>query len=369
MSESGVVREATLDDLPALVCLERKGFPIDQFSREQLEHFLTRAHATTLVIDIQGTVRGSAIMLWRRASRTGHLYSITTDPDVQGRGLGGRLLAACEEAARNRGCTTVALESRPDNEPALAMYRKRGYQPGGTVPNYYSDGAPALQMSKPLAAAQPPSVHRDVPFHRQGLGFTSGPACLMMAMKHFSPELRLDRSLEIALWREASSVFITTGIGGCGPLGLAVSAARRGYPSRVVTSRRGPPFLTTLRNPQRREIARAFHEDLQRQAQTLKLPSAFYRFEVEDIEGALRDDRVPILLAKGPDARPRWVAVTGLDASHVFSHDPAQPGRGETARRQTRVSVDQFHDLTDCGRGLGRCLVLVGRPPVVNSPG
>ena len=368
MSEMGVVREATLDDLRALEALERKGFPVDQFTPEQLEYFLTEAHAATLVIEVQGAVRGSAIMLWRRASRVGHLYSITTDPAFQGRGLGGRLLAAGEEAALRRGCASVALEVRLDNDPALAMYRKRGYRPGRTVANYYEDGASALQMSRLLETRLPAAVHLGVPYHAQGLPFTSGPACLMMAMKHFSPETPLSRFLELALWKEAFSAFLTTGVGGCGPLGLAVAAKRRDYPSRVVTSRRGPPFHSSVRG-HTRELPHGFHELLRQEARSLKVPAAFYQFQLEDVVGALREDRVPIVLANGLDgAGQRWVAITGLDARHLFLHDPTERA-ADRPRGHTPVPLGQFDSLLDAGGGLGRSLVLVGRPQVINTPG
>jgi hypothetical protein len=54
----------------------------------------------------------------------------------------------------------------------------------------------------------------------------------MMAMKALDPAMELNRTLELRLWREATTIFMTSGHGGCGPYGLALSAYRRGFPWR-----------------------------------------------------------------------------------------------------------------------------------------
>ncbi|HEY5539043.1 MAG TPA: peptidase C39 family protein [Thermoplasmata archaeon] len=44
----------------------------------------------------------------------------------------------------------------------------------------------------------------EVPFRHQSFDFTSGPACLLMAMRHFDPSLEVTREREVDLWREAN---------------------------------------------------------------------------------------------------------------------------------------------------------------------
>ena len=80
-----------------------------------------------------------------------------------------------------------------------------------------------------------------VPYQRQRYEFTCGPAAVMMALRHFDPRVKLDRTLELQLWREATLIFMTSGIGGCGPMGLAAAAAARGLVARVVIERAGTP--------------------------------------------------------------------------------------------------------------------------------
>jgi ribosomal protein S18 acetylase RimI-like enzyme len=49
-------------------------------------------------------------------------------PEFRGQGLGQRLLESCMAIARQVGVTRVELETRSDNEQALSLYRRMGFQ-------------------------------------------------------------------------------------------------------------------------------------------------------------------------------------------------------------------------------------------------
>jgi ribosomal-protein-alanine N-acetyltransferase len=98
MAERSPIRIGTVKDLDALVRLEKAGFFAHRFERQQLRYILAEAHATTLILEQDRRACGAAIMAWRRNSSVGRLYSIVIDPSLQGRGLGSKLLQACEAA-------------------------------------------------------------------------------------------------------------------------------------------------------------------------------------------------------------------------------------------------------------------------------
>lgn len=145
------IRKAHLSDLDTLHQLEISHFGDDQFSRSQLRHLISRANATTYVVEKSDNVTtGYAIMVWRKNSTIGRLYSILITKQAQGHGLGALLLARCESDAKTRGCTHLSLEVRADNRAAIGLYLKHGYEITDSLPGYYHDGSNGLKMVKRL---------------------------------------------------------------------------------------------------------------------------------------------------------------------------------------------------------------------------
>ena len=157
MSDIEITR-ATVEDLKALAEMERIGFPLDQYSKERLKYLLAHAKASSYKIEEGGRLQAYAMMLWRKGSRTGHLYSIVTHPDYQGRGLGGALLSKLEAEAMERGCTRIRLEVRADNDTAVSFYRRRGYEVVKELPGFYTDEALGVRMVKRLQGRVRPAA-------------------------------------------------------------------------------------------------------------------------------------------------------------------------------------------------------------------
>jgi ribosomal-protein-alanine N-acetyltransferase len=77
------------------------------------------------------------------------IHTIGVRPELQGRGIGGRLLAGLLGHADAMGAA-VFLEVRTDNEPAQALYRGTGFEVVGLRRNYYRpSGADAFTMRRP----------------------------------------------------------------------------------------------------------------------------------------------------------------------------------------------------------------------------
>lgn len=147
------IRAATPADIDALVALEA-GFPAeDRFDRRTWRRLMA-GNAAVLVSESEGDgILAAAVMLYRRGSQTGRLYSITVSPSARGRGLARTLLAACEADAAARGATAVRLEVRASNSSAVRLYEAGGYRVFATSESYYPDGEAALRMEKSLNSA------------------------------------------------------------------------------------------------------------------------------------------------------------------------------------------------------------------------
>lgn len=146
------LRDAGLDDLPALLALEA-GFPSDRLSPRSLRRLLRAPSARVCVAELPGQpVAGALVLLTRRGSRRARIYSLVVHPACRGRGLGQALVRHAEALARAAGCSQLSLEVRGDNLAARSLYAGLGFMPVRELPGYYEDGADGRRLEKALSA-------------------------------------------------------------------------------------------------------------------------------------------------------------------------------------------------------------------------
>jgi len=81
----------------------------------------------------------------RRRHKHAVVVTLNVDPEWQRRRLGQRLMRACEARI---DLPRIRLQVRKSNVPALALYRKLGYDIVGRLPHYYGDGEDGYVMEK-----------------------------------------------------------------------------------------------------------------------------------------------------------------------------------------------------------------------------
>jgi len=87
----------------------------------------------------------------------------------------------------------------------------------------------------------------------------------MMAM-HALIGLSAITEEEINLWREATTIFMTSGHGGCHPIGLALAAKRRQFSVEVWINQTGTLFIDGVRNEEKKQIVDLVDNCFKRQA-------------------------------------------------------------------------------------------------------
>jgi ribosomal protein S18 acetylase RimI-like enzyme len=320
-----MIRAARLDDIPSLCELENICFDIDRLSARSFRHLLTRGKASLLVFVLDGKLVGYSLVLFHQNTPMARLYSLAVSPERRGMGIAGLLMAASEKDALAHGVVSMRLEVHVNNTGAIALYRKRGYREFALVPDYYEDHAAAVRMEKPLAPNLAPNKSH-VPYYAQTLEFTCGPASLMMAMKALAPETRLDRRLELRIWRESTSIFMTSGHGGCSPYGLALSAFHRGLHVELFVRYDIDMFVKSVRHPEKREVIRIVQQDFLQEIRKLKLPLRQRHLSMDEMEKRFRQGEVPLVLISAyrltGDKSPHWVTVCGFDERFVYIHEP-----------------------------------------------
>jgi ribosomal-protein-alanine acetyltransferase len=320
-----MIRKAGRQDLDALVAIENAAFSADRISRRSFRHLLTRAHAETRVYEEQGRLLGYVMVLFHQGTSLARMYSLAVHPDARGRGLGEQLIRAGEAVALEEGCISLRLEVRRDNAAAVALYQRLGYRQFGMKPDYYEDHMAALRFEKRLAPHLKVELAK-VPYYRQTLDFTCGPASLMMAMKAIDPEQQLSRHLELRLWRESTTIFMTSGHGGCGPYGLALAAYHMGFDVELYLSEHEVMFIDSVRSEEKKEVMRLVQEDFQAELAELPVPVHEQPLTLDELEETFRTGGIPVVLISSyriyGEKFPHWVVVTGFDKRYVYVHDP-----------------------------------------------
>ncbi len=357
-----VVRRAVRRDLDALLELEA-GFPGDRLSRASLARLLGRESADVWVGELDGKVVGDAIVLFRRGFESARLYSMIVSPEHRGRGVARELLLAAEEGARERGAIVLRLEVREDNAPAIALYKAAGYKVRGRTSDYYEDHSSALRMYKRFVSGS--ATVLGVPYYPQTLDFTCGPAGLIMAMRFHGYPVPPERWLELALWREATTVFMLSGHGGCSAHGLAVAALRRGFQAVVVTPDAGVPFLDSVRG-EKKEVVRISHTTFERELRALGGKVELRDFGHQDVADAVARGAVPLVLLSGyrfyDERVPHWAVVTGFDDDHLYLHDPLVPeGTSRADAVHLPIKREFFDKVSRWGRARHRAMVVLER--------
>lgn len=362
------VRPAAVGDIDALVRIENSAFETDRLSARSFRYLLSKANALGLVaVDGNDDPLGYVIVLFNRGTSLARLYSIAVAPSVRGRGIGEMLLQAAEAGARDHDTAWVRLEVRADDPAAQSFYRSHGYRQFAVHHHYYEDQADAVRMEKSMAPRRDPSLAR-VPYYAQSLDFTCGPAAALMAMRALNPEINVDQLGELRLWRESTTVFMTAGVGGCSPEGLALAIHRRGFHVEVFLSDSGILFVDSVRSPKKRAVIRLVQEDFRRQLDEVGIATVFRPLSVETMREKVEAGGIPMVLISSyrfdREKQPHWVVVTGFDEKYVYLHDPnvdADLDKTATDCMQIPVLQSDFAKMARYGRSQLKAALIISK--------
>ncbi len=352
------IRKARVNDIPQLLEVENRCFSYDQLGRRNFHWMIKKANSILKVLDYDGKIVGYGLVLINNGTSLARLYSICTLEEYQGHGLASKLISILEKkAADDEDCAYMRLEVKDTNLGAIKLYEKLGYSIFSTKKDYYEDGGTALCFEKRIRNLKR-TAYRKVPYYQQGTDFTCGPASLLMAMKAFNPKTETNLSAELQIWREATTIFMTSGHGGCGPHGLALSAWRRGYRSEVYLSHTRPLFVDSVRSPEKKEIISLVHKDFEKKTTDSKIKIHRKRITIPELQGILDNGGIPLVLITtyhfDSNRSPHWVVVTALDNSFVYIHDPDQDSpeeyKGAFSRIHIPIPVDQFIKISRWGK-------------------
>ena len=323
-----IFSHATLKDVDALVKIENRCFEIDRMSPRSIKHMIKKGNCDFIVARQGETIAGYILILYHRGTHLARLYSLAVLPEFRGQGIGDQLLKEGEHHATSRDSVFMRLEVHPNNSSAIRMYEKYGYHPFGLLKDYYEDHADALRYQKRILHRESQFKLLPVPYYQQTTEFNCGPASLIMAMQALNKDIKANRTLELQLWREATTIYMTSGHGGCSPLGLALAAWRRGFRVEVTINSKEPLFLDGVRSEEKKTVMELVHQDFMTQISETDITITYNKITMSELEEKFRQGGVPLVLVSTysytRDKAPHWVVVSGIDDTFVYIHDPAE---------------------------------------------
>jgi ribosomal-protein-alanine N-acetyltransferase len=136
-----------VDDLDAVYALEIELFP-NPWPKAFFVADL-RAH-NTLAYVVEDCEHIIAYCIATYTDEKLHVTNVAVDRHHQRRGIASRFMVMLEHSAAERGYKYAYLEVRTNNEPAIELYKRLGYDIKSRRDHYYIDGDDAYVMEKEL---------------------------------------------------------------------------------------------------------------------------------------------------------------------------------------------------------------------------
>ncbi|MGL5292956.1 MAG: GNAT family N-acetyltransferase [Aeromonas sp.] len=151
-----IIREAQIDDLGAIVGLERYCFaPEVGFGRTRWHYLLAHAKGRTLLLqDEKGMVMGYLCLLQHRGWDRLVIQALAIRWTVRRMGWARRLLEQVIHEGKQAGWGAIRLEVGDANQEAVALYQGLGFCPVQRLVNYYGRDQHAHRMVLPLVSEE-----------------------------------------------------------------------------------------------------------------------------------------------------------------------------------------------------------------------
>lgn len=355
------IRPAEAADIDQLCAIEQACFATDRISRRSFSRFIKRTEYSGFFVAVadQQQLAGYGLNLYRDNISLARLYSIACAPSYRGQGIGEGLMEALEADARERACAYWRLEVREDAPKVSDWYQSLGFKQRGLTAAYYEDGCTALKMEKrllPSAATRPASL-----YYAQTTPFTCGPAALLMAMAQQASDFKASQAEELTIWREATTIYMTQGVGGCSGEGLAIAASNRGFEGELWVSDDGAPFVDGVRDNAKKQVMETVHQHFMAQLMTSQVMRQIGQPSLEQLREKLAHGYSLIALIStwtlNRNQAPHWVHIVAIGEKFVYINDPdldAEDWQRSTVSATDFSSLPMTHAAFERARSYGK---------------
>ena len=152
-----LIRNATVDDLPRMIRLERQCPTAAHWTTQQYDAlFGDQSRRVALITPKDGAKEIAGFLVALCLVSEWELENIVVAETSRGKGIGTHLMQALLEHAKQANSDSVFLEVRQSNAAARGLYEKLGFREVGRRKSYYSSPLEdAALYSKDLRTGHP----------------------------------------------------------------------------------------------------------------------------------------------------------------------------------------------------------------------
>lgn len=158
------IRPAVADDSQRIEAIAVEAGMFSQEEAQQVigsllsSHFSSGAESTHLIyvaeegIGVSGN-RAQGVVIGEPVVATDRVWKclmIGVTPELQGKGVGGKLLAELESELKTREARLMIVETSASLSQARVFYIKQGYQEEASIKNYWAENEHLVICTKPL---------------------------------------------------------------------------------------------------------------------------------------------------------------------------------------------------------------------------
>ncbi len=167
---------------------------------------------------------------------------------------------------------------------------------------------------------------------------------------------------------------MTSGHGGCGPYGLAISAYHRGFEVEIYVNDDAALFVDSVRSEEKKEVIRLVQEDFIDEIRHSPIRVSYGILSVAEMQRHFEEGGIPVVLISSyriyKEKFPHWVVVTGFDDRYIYVHDPlVDTESGETVTDSINMPIlkKDFERMARYGKTSQRAALIIRKKANVGT--
>lgn len=144
------IKDVTKNDLDEIIYLEEKIFGIDAFSEDLIRKLIKNKLLFIKIVDKTDKILGFSISI-ENAKNEANLINFLIREEEQNQGIGALLLKkTIDEIKGKKKFRSIVLNVKVDNDIAINLYKKFGFEIVKRIEGYYYSGASSIYMKLQL---------------------------------------------------------------------------------------------------------------------------------------------------------------------------------------------------------------------------